>query len=133
GQTAHGDVDDAEVEQHLGGRVALRCAAVDDDQLRRVGELARPPGRRVDAGPARVDLAVGRGGDLVQLDLGVEVAREPATQHLGQRGDVVGRAVDREPAIFALAGQPVLKDDHAGDNVGALDLGNVVTLDAQRC
>ena len=46
GQPADRDVGDAELGQHPRRRVDLWLAAVDDDQLRRVGELAGPAGRR---------------------------------------------------------------------------------------
>src|SRR5256885_10062082 len=48
-----------------------------------------------------------------------------------QRRQVVTRTAYREPPVFALAGQPVLKHHHARDHVGALDLRHVVALDAQ--
>ena len=38
----------------------------------------------------------------------------------------------REPPVLGLAGQPVLEDDHRGDHLGALQVGDVVALDAQR-
>ena len=41
-------------------------------------------------------------------------------------------ALDDEPAVFALAGQAVLEDDHRRDDLGALEVGDVVALDAQR-
>ena len=78
------------------GGVDLRQAAVDDDEVGRVGELARPPGdlvdRAVDASACRRPPAV---LDLrSQLDLGrslalVEVAPEAAGQHLVHRRGVV--------------------------------------------
>ncbi len=37
-----------------------------------------------------------------------------------------------EAAVLALAGEPVLEDDHRGDDVGALHVADVVALDAQR-
>ena len=39
---------------------------------------------------------------------------------------------DREAAVLALARQAVLEDDHRGDHVGALEVGDVEALDAQR-
>ena len=39
---------------------------------------------------------------------------------------------DGEAAVFALAGQAVLEDHHRGDDVVALQVGDVVALDAQR-
>ena len=88
------------------------------------------------AGPSRVDPG-GRVGlhlvaELAGLGALVEVAGEPAAQHLGDRGHVVGRAPDRRSGGTRSCGQPVLEDDHAGDHVGALDLRDVVALDAQR-
>ena len=80
------------------------------------------------------------------LDLGrvlalLEVAPEAAGQDLVHRGGVVdglaavvarGSAPDDEPAVLALARQAVLEDDHRRDDVGALDVADVVALDAQR-
>ncbi len=50
------------------------------------------------------------------------------------RGDVVLAvdALDDEAAVLALAGQPVLEDHHRGHHLGALEVGDVVALDAQR-
>ncbi len=39
--------------------------------------------------------------------------------------------LDREAAVFALARQPVLEDDHGGHHVLALEVGDVEALDAQ--
>ena len=41
-------------------------------------------------------------------------------------------ALDHEAAVLALAGQAVLEHDHRGDHLGALEVGDVVALDAQR-
>ncbi len=42
------------------------------------------------------------------------------------------RALDHETAVLALAGQAVLEHHHRGDHLGALEVGDVVALDAQR-
>ena len=41
-------------------------------------------------------------------------------------------ASDHEAPVFGLAGQAVLEDDHRGDDLGALEVGDVVALDPQR-
>ncbi len=38
---------------------------------------------------------------------------------------------DHESPVFALARQPVLEDHHAGHHLGALEVGDVIALDAQ--
>ena len=97
----------------------------------RVGELARPPGVRVDehrAGASRHPAAAREPGLLV------EQPPEPPGDHLVHRRDVVLAvdALDDEPAVLALAGQPVLEDHHRRDDLGALQVGHVVALDPQR-
>ena len=121
GQPADGDVDDAELGQRPAGGGDLRGAAVDDQQVRRVGEPARPALLGGDC-PAR------RGRSCLVL----EVPGEPAAHDLGHRGGVVGALRDGEAPVVGLLGQPVLEDDHAGDHVGALDVRDVDALDPQR-
>ena len=41
-------------------------------------------------------------------------------------------ATDHEPAVLALAGEAVLEDHHRRDDLGALEVGDVVALDPQR-
>ena len=50
------------------------------------------------------------------------------------RGDVVLAvdAADDEAAVLRLAGEAVLEDHHRRDDLGALEVGDVVALDAQR-
>ncbi len=45
---------------------------------------------------------------------------------------LAGEALDLEAAVLALALQAVLEDDHGGHDVVALEMGDVVALDAQR-
>src|SRR5690606_32862961 len=124
----HGDVVDAQlVECALGGG-GLRAGAVDHDQVGRVGELARLARLGVD----RAVTAVGLGGDLAGGGALLQVAAEPAQDDLVYGGDVAVLGPDREPAVFALAGQAVLEHHHGGDDVLALEVGDVVALDAQR-
>ncbi len=63
-----------------------------------------------------------------------EVAAEAAGDDLVHGTDVVlsREALDLEPAVFALPGQPVLEDDHGGHDVVALEVRDVVALDPQR-
>jgi len=129
GQPADRDVDDAQLTHRR-----LRCGhlgwpAVDHDEARCVGELARPAGLGVDQHRAGV------GGDLGGAGLLVEEPPEPAADDLVHRRHVVLTVdrLDHEAAVLALPGQAVLEDDHAGDHLGALEVGDVVALDAQRC
>ena len=102
------------------GRGHLGRAAVDHQQVRRVGEPARPA-------------LLGRDPLLVApVRLLLEVAGEAAAHDLGHGGGVVGALGDREAAVVGLLGQPVLEHDHAGHDVGALDVRDVDALDAQR-
>ena len=86
------------------------CAAVDHDQLRRVGELARPP---------VVGSIAGRSGRSRRRR-----ARRPRPwpRGSGRTGGAAPRRSrtrrrsaprDDEPPVLALAGQPVLEDHHA--------------------
>ena len=59
---------------------------------------------------------------------------EPAAEHLLVAGEVV-RSLDRpdpEPAVLAGARLAVLEHDHAADRFAALEVADVVALDAQR-
>jgi len=90
--------------------------AVDEQQLRRVGELAGPL-------PALTDRTVAL----------VEVGGQPAGEDLlHRRVVVVARDVDLEPAVLALVGQPVFEHDHRTDVVGPLQMRHVVALDPER-
>ena len=90
----------------------LRLAAVDEQQVRPVREPGAP-------------LLRGRGLLVVQV-------RHPAAQHLVDRVGVVGRGGDVEPPVLVLARQPVLEDDHRGDDVRAGQVRDVEALDPQR-
>ena len=93
----------------------------------------------LDRGGADVTLTVIAFGDRA-LTVGVrvtglgEIAPETPAHHLGDRGDVTARGAvaDLEPAVVGLAGQPVLEHDQRGDHIGALHVGDVDALDAQR-
>ena len=84
GQPADGDVVDAELGQRRGRGGDLRRAAVDDDQVGRVGELRRA---------GRLRRSVDRPGSRVRVPARrpalLEVAAEPPADHLVHRGDVV--------------------------------------------
>ena len=129
GQTDQRDVGDTQPVQRPLRRGDLRWPPVDHHQVGRVGEAARPAGLGVDAG--RAGAGVGRLGDGRLL---VDVPAEPSGEHLVHpRGVVlpVG-AAHGEPAVLALARQPVLEDHHRRDDLGALQVGDVVALDPQR-
>ena len=59
---------------------------------------------------------------------------EPATQDLLVAGEVVRAldGLDLEPAVLAGARLAVLEDDHAADRFAALEVADVVALDAER-
>ena len=108
---------EAEVAHDPLGHGQLALAAVDQQQLRRVGE---PPGPLAPLADRAVPLD--------------EVGGEAAGQHLLHGGVVVvaGDVLDLEAAVLALLGQAVLHHHHRADVVGALEVGHVVALDAQR-
>ena len=136
GQRRHRDlVAQAELVEHLHGHTELALATVDEQELRRVGELLRPaPGR---IGRRRLHDGIGVdervGVDERGVALG-EVGRQASPEHLFHRRVVVV-AVDvlhLEAAVLALVGQAVGEHHHRTDVVGALQVGHVVALDAQR-
>ncbi len=132
GEPADGHVVDAQLVQRPPRRRHLRTPAVDHHQLRRVREAPRPAvllrhgGRHLAADRALGPLA----GALL---LG-QVAPEPAEDDLVHGADVVLplEPLDLEAPVLALALQTVLEDDHGRDHVLALQVGDVVALDAQR-
>src|SRR6185436_2086142 len=85
---AHGDVGDAELGQHVRRCLDLSRPTVNDQQVRRVGELARPPGLGVDAGA--VVRRCGADGGAV----GAVVRAAGAVGGGGQVGSVTG-SLDR--------------------------------------
>src|ERR1019366_1760416 len=130
GQSADRDIDDAQLLQRLHCRADLAMAAVDHEQVRRVGEF--PPGwwLAVDRGGGGISDCVALAGFVALL----QVAPEPAADHLADGGDIIGavQALDGEPAVLRLAGQAVLEHHHRCDHVSALQVGDVVALDPQR-
>ena len=108
----------------------LRCAAVDDDEMRSVGELAGSASGGVDEGADVTVRGLGLGHGVAVLDK----ATQPARQHLVHGGEVVGplESLDDESPILGLARHAVLEDDHRPDDVGSLDVGDVVGLHPQR-
>src|SRR6478735_3533694 len=133
GQPADRDVDDAQLGEFGRRGIDLRSAAVDHQQLRRVGEPARPAGGRVDAAPVgrlvvRDDpvlldhrpcsatgavIAAGVLWNDIRRGLGGVLLRavgEPPPHDLGDGRDIVARMfADGEPAVVAAFGQPVLE------------------------
>src|SRR3984957_8957035 len=129
GQAAYGHVVDAEFGQGPRGRGGLQRPAVDHDQVGWIGEffLSAHFGRFGGLGVAqRIQFA-----GLLAF---VQVPAETAQDHLVDGRDVVGAvsALDREPAVLALAGQAVLEHDHRRDHVRTLQVRHVVALDPQR-
>ena len=96
------------------GHGQLALAAVDEEELGRIGE---PPAPLVDR--------------LLPFD---QVGGEPAGQHLlhGRVVVVLIDALDLEAAVLTRAGEPVLHHDHGAHIVRALDVAHVVALDPQR-
>ncbi len=108
-------VGQPELVDDLFGDPELALATIDEEQLRRIGELRR-------ALPW-----------LRRLVAGGEVGGQPPGQHLAHRRVVVvARHVDLEPPVLALVREAILEHDHRADVVGALEVGHVVGLDAQR-
>src|SRR5207253_10165196 len=101
----------------------LGRSTVDHDEVGRVGELLGPAGLRVNALAylrIRVVGVLGSDAELADLLAFLEVAAEPAPDHLVHRCDVVlaVESLDAEPAVLALAGQPVLEHHHGGNDLG---------------
>src|SRR5215469_8818284 len=113
GQAADRDVDDTQIFERADRGADLCRAAIDNQQVRRVGELAA---RLRVAGRQLVRVGV-RGRRLL-----IQVPAEPPRDHLIDGSDVIGaiNAPDREPAVLRLAGKAILEDDHRGDHVRAL-------------
>jgi hypothetical protein len=114
GERGDGDlVVQAELLEDLDGHPELALPAVDEQELRRVAELA-PLGDRL--------LLVG------------EVGAEAAGEDLAHGGEVVvARDVAHlEAAVLALGREGVLEHHHRAHVVGPLDVAHVVALDAQR-
>ncbi len=133
GEAADGDVVDAQLVQRPLGGGDLRLAAVDDDELRRIGEPLGSPVvvLQLLAGFLTGFLAVRPLAGLLLLG---DVALEAAADHLVHGPDVVLplEALDLEAPVLALALEAVLEDDHGGHHVVALEMGDVVALDPQR-
>src|SRR5690606_35339917 len=145
GQTAQGDVGDAELVHRLLGGSDLGRAAVDHHEARRVGE-AVPVARVVRRDLAARQRAGGvvRAGVLTPRELDVVRSAPVGGGAPAPPGDdlvhglgvvacaVAVRPADAERAVLALAGQAVLEHDHRRRLVGALRVRDVVALDAQR-
>ncbi len=143
GETDQGNVVEIEFGERPPRGGDLRRPAVHDDEVRRVREFAWLAGGRVDVARDLAPFVV----RLIHLQFAlgslVEITAKPPADHLVDGRDVVGRrsiavrnghpdGVDSEPAVFALARQPVFEHHHRGDDVGALQVRDVVALDAQR-
>ena len=152
-QTADGHIVHAAIGQSLRRGHDLRMAAVDDDQIRDVGEMMPV---RVLLDDSRVPYAVrrrcrrrgcgciGRSGTtfVVHAVAGVagDVAvSEPSRQRLVKGAQIVERTLavitaNGESAVFGFLGDGVLEHDHRGDlERPAHGVRNVVAFYAQRC
>ena len=88
GQPADRDVGDPELGQHVRGRLDLRGPAVDDVQVRRVGEPARSAGGRIDARAYRRDV---RGGvDIARVGRAAATVTAWPPSHLSFRPGACG-------------------------------------------
>src|SRR5919108_3003889 len=103
GERDDGDPVEPEILQNLKAHVELAAAAVDEDE-------------------------VGQHASLL------ERLAEPPAEHLAQRAEVVGAAhrADLESLVVVLLHRAVFPDHERADLLGALDVGDVVALDAVR-
>ena len=133
-----------EIFQRRGARVHLREAAVDDDEVGRVSELARAlhdhrlaaslvGGRTASARGDRRPSPRGSGRSGAGRPRRASRRRRPRRRR-ARRLAAVGsrRPADGEAAVLRLAGDAVLEDDHRRDDVGALQARDVETFDTQR-
>ena len=104
----------------------LRRTTVDDDEVRGVGEFPRGSGSRVDKGTNVAVRSLSSGHSVTVLD----EAAQPTRKHLVHRGEVVGplKSLDDETTVLRLTGHTVFEDHHRPDDIGALDMGDVVGL-----
>ncbi len=134
GYTHESDVGDPQFVEHGLRRLHLGTPTVDDEQLWRIGETGGA-GLRLPDG----DLALETLSPVVTLgDSGpvLPVPAEPAADHFRDRGHVIGvppagRLPDTVPTVVGFPGQTVLEDHQTGDDIGALDVGDVGTFDPQ--
>src|SRR6185503_2686275 len=86
--------------------------------------------------PAIDDHEVGHGPAALLLAAFVARSRDPESpaQDLLVAGEVVGalHGLYSEPAVLAAARLAVLEHEHAADRFAALEVGDVVALDAER-
>ena len=109
----HRDARQVELLHRLQRSRELPLAAVDHDEIRRLGERLVPlPSTR----------RIGR------------EAREAARDHVGHRGEVVLAVLsaDAELAVVRLLRHAVLEHDHRADDLLALDVRDVEALDPDR-
>src|SRR5205085_9327097 len=122
GEPTERDLGNTEFGERGGRSRHLGCATVYDDKVRRVGELARPPGVRVDrCSTGFIDAyrrAVGTSLHPVAL---LDVTAEPTSHDFMDGSDVVlaRYAADGEATVLALARKPVLEHHHGRDDAGA--------------
>src|SRR5215207_9089791 len=115
------DALDARLLEGTSGRLDLRLAAVDDEEVRPVGELLPALGCRgihFARRPRVIRCGAGGRGRPVGL-VGTGQVREPPREHLVEGIGVVVRVRDREPAVLVFAGQPVFEHHHGRNDVGA--------------
>ena len=129
GQAADRDVDDAELVASPPGRP--RPAAG-----RRRRPRARARRRTCAAGRSRGRPASGRSSVSTSVDRACSSSsrrnRRVITSCIDATSFCPSTPLITKRRYSLLRGQPVLEDDHAGHHLGALEVGDVVALDAQR-
>src|SRR5699024_7572665 len=136
GQPAHSDVVDTEFVECAPRGPSLGKASVHDHQIGWVGEFS---GFHLGLVRVPVFSRLAHTGDLATAGTLLQIATEPAADHLVHGRDVVLFGTARAAAaygktpVLGFAGQAVLEHNHGGHSVLALEVGDVVALDAQGC
>jgi len=147
GEGSHGDlVSETQFLQHAHTYAQLAFAAVEQEQLRRVGKTGPAPAAPVDdrfdltggflatlpaaaAGPSGSSPSPGPAAEVVSSSR-EGGASAPHTWPRSRRSLDGGHL---EPPVVASLRQAVLEHDHRAHVVGSLDVAHVVTLDPKRC
>src|SRR5699024_10462098 len=130
------DVVETEYVECAPRGTSLGKASVHDHQIGWIGEFSG-----FHLGLVRVPVfpRLAHTGDLATAGTLLQIATEPAADHLVHGRDVVlfgtarAAAAHGKTPVLGFAGQAVLEHNHGGHSVLALEVGDVVALDAQGC